>query len=165
MDSGGIVPNVRKPVKNKEIGLNLGHMMKVTLYTVGELPKGPFEDIGGEFRKRLKKFVDFSEKSFKDAERLVESLPADSILIVLDAGGKEFTSETFAKQLSSYIDRGEKLAFILGGPHGLPPELKKRAHLCLSLSMMTTTHDLAHLFFLEQLYRGLTIVKGVRYHY
>lgn len=139
--------------------------MKVSLFAVGTFPKGPFLEIGEEFRKRLQKFTDYEERAFKDVERLLESLPKDGIVIVLDAAGKEFTSEAFADKLSTYIDRGEKLTFVLGGPHGLPEELKTRAHLTLSLSQMTTTHDLAHLFFLEQLYRAFTIVKGITYHY
>jgi 23S rRNA (pseudouridine1915-N3)-methyltransferase len=140
-------------------------MMKIALLTVGSFPKGPFSEIGDEFTKRLKKFADFEERSFKDTERLLESLPTGGILIVLDAAGKTFTSEAFSKTLETYIDRGERLTFVLGGPHGLPEDLKKRATLCLSLSEMTTTHDLAHIFFLEQLYRAFTIVKGVTYHY
>jgi 23S rRNA (pseudouridine1915-N3)-methyltransferase len=140
-------------------------MFKVSLYAIGAIPKGPFEEIASEFEKRLGKFSDYAERVFKDEEKLVEAIPSDAVLIVLDAAGKELGSEAFAQKLSSYIDAGDKLIFILGGPHGLSPELKKRAHLCLSLSQMTTTHDLAHLFFLEQLYRAFTIVKGVTYHY
>lgn len=140
-------------------------MFKVSLFTVGSIPKGPFEEIAAEFQKRLGKFSDYAERSFKDESKLSEAIPSDSVLIVLDAAGKELSSETFAAKLSSYIDAGDKLVFVLGGPHGLSDELKKRAHLLLSLSQMTTTHDLAHVFFLEQLYRGFTIVKGVTYHY
>lgn len=140
-------------------------MFKVSLYTVGTIPKGPFLDIALEFQKRLGKFCDYVERPFKDEEKLVEAIPSDSVVIVLDAAGKELSSEAFAERLSSYIDAGDKAIFVLGGPHGLSSELKKRAHLCLSLSQMTTTHDLAHIFFLEQLYRAFTIVKGIQYHY
>ncbi|MFA5945873.1 MAG: 23S rRNA (pseudouridine(1915)-N(3))-methyltransferase RlmH [Patescibacteria group bacterium] len=140
-------------------------MFKVSLFTVGSIPKGPFQEIAEEFQKRLGKFCDYVERPFKDEQKLVEAIPSDSVLIVLDALGKELSSEALAGKLSSYIDAGDKLVFILGGPHGLSDELKKRAHLCLSLSQMTTTHDLAHVFFLEQLYRGFTIVKRVTYHY
>ncbi len=140
-------------------------MFKVSLFTVGSIPKGPFLEIASEYQKRLGKFCDFVERPFKDEEKLVEAIPSDSVIIVLEALGKEMSSETLASKLSSYIDAGDKLVFILGGPHGLSDELKKRAHLCLSLSQMTTTHDLAHVFFLEQLYRAFTIVKGVTYHY
>ncbi|MFA5947206.1 MAG: 23S rRNA (pseudouridine(1915)-N(3))-methyltransferase RlmH [Patescibacteria group bacterium] len=140
-------------------------MFKVSLFTVGTIPKGPFLEIAQEFQKRLGKFSDYGERSFKDEAKLVEAIPSGSVVIVLDAAGKEMTSESLAAKLSSYIDAGDKLVFVLGGPHGLSNDLKKRAHLCLSLSQMTTTHDLAHLFFLEQLYRGFTIVKGIQYHY
>lgn len=139
--------------------------MKVTLMAVGTLPKGPFSEIGEDFQKRLKKFVDFEQRTFKDEERLKEALPTGAIVMVLEATGKTFSSQAFAKKIESYLDTGERLVFILGGPHGLSDELKKSAHVQLSLSSMTTTHDLAHLFFLEQLYRAFTIVKGITYHY
>ena len=140
-------------------------MFKVSLYTVGSIPKGPFQDIAVEFQKRLGKFCDYVERPYRDEQKLVEAIPTGSVIIVLDAEGKEMSSEAFASKLEQYLDAGDKLVFVLGGPHGLSDELKKRAHLCLSLSQMTTTHDLAHVFFLEQLYRGFTIVKGIQYHY
>lgn len=122
-------------------------------------------DIGADFATRLKKFVDLDRKSVKSDERLADAIPKDSFVIVLEATGKQFTSEAFATKLQTLVDTGQPLAIILGGPHGVPSELKARADLLLSLSPMTTTHDLAHLFFLEQLYRAFTINKNMTYHY
>lgn len=143
----------------------LAVMLKITLITIGTLPRGPFTAIGDDFRLRLKKFVMLTEKVLSDEKKIDDAIPKNTILIVLDAIGPSLTSETFAHTLKSYEDRGDHLTIILGGPHGLPESLKTRAHLRLSLSPMTTTHDLAHLFFLEQLYRACTINHGVRYHY
>lgn len=140
-------------------------MFKISLISVGVLPKGPFSEIGGDFATRLKKFAELEFKTVKSNDRLADAVPKDSFLIVLEATGKQFTSETFAAKLESWVDSGQKLAIVLGGPHGVPVELKARANLLLSLSPMTTTHDLAHLFFLEQLYRAFTITKGMTYHY
>lgn len=140
-------------------------MFKITFISVGSLPRGPFGDIGDDFATRLKKFAAVDFKTVKSDDRLTEAVPDDAFLIVLEATGKQFTSETFAAKLQTWIDDGQKLAIVLGGPHGVPAELKTRANLLLSLSPMTTTHDLAHVFFLEQLYRAFTITKGMTYHY
>ena len=140
-------------------------MFKIAFVSVGSLPKGSFSDIGEDFATRLKKFAEVEFKSVKTDDRLAEAVPKDSFLIVLEATGKQFTSEAFAAKLQSWVDNGQKLAIVLGGPHGVSQELKDKADLLLSLSPMTTTHDLAHLFFLEQLYRAFTITKGMTYHY
>ncbi len=140
-------------------------MFKITIVSVGYLPKGPFSDLGGDFATRLKKFAEVEFKTVKTDDRLFEAIPKDSFVIVLEATGKQFTSEAFAAKLQTWIDDGLKLAIVFGGPHGVPAELKHRADLLLSLSPMTTTHDLAHVFFLEQLYRAFTITRGMTYHY
>ena len=140
-------------------------MFKIAIISVGVLPRGPFSDIGADFATRLKKFAELEFKSVKTDDRLSDAIPTDSFLIVLEATGKQFTSEAFAAKLQTLVDDGRRLTIVLGGPHGVPAELKARANLLLSLSPMTTTHDLAHLFFLEQLYRAFTITKGMTYHY
>ncbi|MDQ5952003.1 MAG: rRNA (pseudouridine1915-N3)-methyltransferase [Patescibacteria group bacterium] len=143
----------------------LALMFKITFITVGSLPKGPFTAIGDDFTTRLKKFAEIELKSVKTDDRLIEAIPKGSFVIALEATGKQYSSENFAAKLQNFIDNGQKLTVILGGPHGIPVELKAKANLLLSLSPMTTTHDLAHLFFLEQLYRAFTITKGMTYHY
>lgn len=140
-------------------------MLKVTLITIGTLPKGPFASIGDDFRLRLKKFAMVTQKVVSDVSKIDDALPKDNIIIVLDAIGPKLTSEALAATIKTYEDQGDHLTFVLGGPNGLPESLKERAHLRLSLSSMTTTHDLAHLFFLEQLYRACTINHGTKYHY
>jgi 23S rRNA (pseudouridine1915-N3)-methyltransferase len=140
-------------------------MFKITFISVGSLPRGPFAAVGEDFSTRLKKFAEVEFKAVKSDDRLANAIPKDSFVIVLEATGKLLTSEAFAAKLQTWVDQGQKLAIVLGGPHGVPQDLKTRADLQLSLSPMTTTHDLAHLFFLEQLYRAFTITKGMTYHY
>lgn len=152
-------------LRTRDFPLIYALMLKVSLIAVGDFPRGPFMDLGIDFKKRLGKFMDFQEISVKNDEKLRQAIPTGATIIVLEATGKAFSSEQFATRIGKAIDMGEKLVFILGGPHGVPDDIKKEAHLLLSLSPMTTTHDLAHLFFLEQLYRACTIVKGITYHY
>lgn len=142
-------------------------MLRMTFITVGPLPKGPFSDLAREWEKQLKPFVKLERKTVKDEAAVIRALDqlVPSVLWVLEADGKPRTSEQFAKVVGTAEDHGDHVVVVLGGPHGLSDPLKKQADLLLSLSAMTTTHDLAHLFFLEQLYRAFTILRGKTYHY
>lgn len=140
-------------------------MLRMTLVTIGDLPRGPFQELALGWEKQLKAYVKLEKKVVADEPAAVRSIPDGSVLVVLEASGKALTSEALAKWVGQSEDRGEHITVVLGGPHGLSAELKKRANLLLSLSAMTTTHDLAHLFFLEQLYRSFTILRGKTYHY
>jgi 23S rRNA (pseudouridine1915-N3)-methyltransferase len=84
---------------------------------------------------------------------------------LLDAKGKALDSEGFAKQCEQWESHGDHVTFCLGGPKGISDEMKKKFDGMIALSPMTTTHDLAHLFFLEQLYRAMTICHHRPYHY
>ena len=139
----------------------------MTFISVGSLPKGPFSELAEGWEKQLKPFVKLEKKVVKDETSILRSIAAStpSVTLVLEAGGKGLTSEGFSKWIEQREDAGDHIVVILGGPHGLSDALKKRADLLLSLSAMTTTHDLAHLFFLEQLYRAFTILRGKTYHY
>jgi 23S rRNA (pseudouridine1915-N3)-methyltransferase len=57
-----------------------------------------------------------------------------------------------------------ELVLVVGGAYGLSESVKKRGDLLLSLSSMTFTHQMVRLFLLEQIYRGLTILRNEPYH-
>ena len=57
-----------------------------------------------------------------------------------------------------------RLAFAIGGDEGLDAAVRERAWRVLRLSSMTLPHRLARLVLLEQLYRGLTLLRGEPYH-
>ena len=59
----------------------------------------------------------------------------------------------------------ENLVFFVGGPYGFSPAVYARATGRLALSRMTMTHEMARMFFAEQLYRAVTIIKGLPYHH
>lgn len=138
-------------------------MIHLTFITVGDLPKGPFQEIRNDFVKRLTPYVKLDHRVVKSADNI--RVPEGSYLVVLDERGKNVTSKFAAQMLKRIEDQGQHMTVVLGGPKGLPEEIKKRADVLLALSKMTTTHDLAHLFFLEQLYRAMTINRGKEYHY
>lgn len=136
-------------------------MLKILLLTVGELPSGGFQEIGDNFIHFLKKYASLETRSYKTPKALLEKAPDGAFL--LDERGASYSSRSFAALLTKYEDRGDTFALILGGPDGFTASEKQRFQK-ISLSPMTTTHDVAHIFVLEQLFRGLSIVHGSSYH-
>ena len=86
-------------------------------------------------------------------------------IVALAPAGKQLSSEELAELLSRWEDQGvREIAFLIGGPTGLAPELVLKADYVLSLSRMTFTHEMARLLVLEQLYRAFSIKAGTGYH-
>jgi 23S rRNA (pseudouridine1915-N3)-methyltransferase len=139
-------------------------MYQIDIITIGDLPHGAFQEIRAEYQKFLGKYTTINHRVIKDDADLLARVNPDSFLVVLEATGKNLTSEAFANTIKQKIDLGQSITFVIGGAHGLSPEIKASAHLLLSLSAMTTTHDLAQLFFYEQLFRTFTIIHGTGYH-
>lgn len=140
-------------------------MLKLRLFSVGDIARGAFAEIRDHYVKSLSSYVKFEHVVVKDVEAFAKHLMSDAFTIVLDEHGKTMSSDVFAKQIGALKDSGRHVDVFLGGAFGIPQALKDSADLRLSLSPMTTTHDLAHLFFLEQLYRARTIHTGKKYHY
>jgi 23S rRNA (pseudouridine1915-N3)-methyltransferase len=86
------------------------------------------------------------------------------VKVVLDPAGVEWTSHELAEQVKKWEGTGIKaVAFIIGGPKGLAPELVSRADKRWSLSRLTLTHEMARVLLFEQLYRAYTIVHNLPY--
>lgn len=155
--------------------------MKITLLTIGD-NEDKYLATGFElYGKRLQHYANFdtvtipsqkNKSNSKEAAMLAESkeilkkLASTDLVLLLDEKGKEFSSVEFSKQIQKYLNMpGKRMVFIIGGPYGFAPEIRERAQQTLSLSKMTFNHQMAKLFFLEQLYRAMTILKGEPYHH
>jgi 23S rRNA (pseudouridine1915-N3)-methyltransferase len=100
----------------------------------------------------------------KETKRISDALRPGSLTILLDPEGAEWTSQDLAGQLKSWEDNGVKeIAFVVGGPNGLAPELVARADKRWSLSRLTLTHEMARVLLVEQLYRAFMIAHGLPY--
>lgn len=138
-------------------------MIYMTLYTVGETPRGPMRELVDEYKKFLSRFAKIDHRVVTSIDGILNRLP-EGRLIVLEATGKQLTSEKFASYIEGLDSQGEKVTCIIGGPFGIPIDVKQKADLLLSLSPMTTTHDLALILLLEQLFRAFSIIQGNSYH-
>lgn len=100
----------------------------------------------------------------EEGERMLARLPARAQLIALEVGGKPWSSEQLARELERWMMEGRDVAFAVGGPVGLAPEVSARAAQRWSLSALTLPHTLVRPVVAEALYRAWSIVKGLPYH-
>lgn len=100
----------------------------------------------------------------KDSQRISDRLSSPGTTVLLDPQGTEWSSEELATEVRRWENSGTKeVAFIVGGPKGVSPELSRRVGKRWSLSRLTLTHEMARVVLLEQLYRAYTIIHGLPY--
>jgi 23S rRNA (pseudouridine1915-N3)-methyltransferase len=100
----------------------------------------------------------------KEGERMLAAIPPKAFIVALQVNGKSMSSEQLAAFLQARAQEGRDIAFLIGGPDGIAPELDAKANLRWSLSSLTLPHALARVIVAEALYRAVTIVKGHPYH-
>lgn len=156
--------------------------MKITLLAIGKTNAKYLQEGIDQYTKRLSHYIPFELKILPDVkttkalttdkqkemegEMFMSAIQQGDWVTLLDERGKEFTSRDFA----SYIDKKmitipKNLIFIIGGPYGFSKAMYDRANEKLSLSKMTFSHEMIRLFFVEQIYRAMTILKGEPYHH
>lgn len=156
--------------------------MKITLILNGKSEDDYLLTGISAYEKRLKHYIPFEtvvipalkntkalsieQQKEKEGELLFKEIQSTDRLILLDEGGKEYNSVDFSGFLQQQMNTGIKnLVFVVGGPYGFSDEVYKRANGKISLSRMTFSHQMVRLFFVEQLYRGMTILKNEPYHH
>jgi 23S rRNA (pseudouridine1915-N3)-methyltransferase len=82
--------------------------------------------------------------------------------VLLDAGGRTYDSEAFARWLEARRQAGRDVCFVIGGAFGV--ELAGTDH-TLSFGPLTLPHLLARVVLLEQLYRAHKILANEPYHH
>ncbi len=106
-----------------------------------------------------------TEVKRKEGEMILQRINEGDRVVLLDEKGKRFDSLRFADYIQLQMNSGlRNLVYIVGGAWGFSEEVYQRANDKLSLSDMTTTHQLIRLFFTEQLYRAFTILNRHPYH-
>lgn len=156
--------------------------MKIKLICVGKTIKPFLKDGEQEYLKRLKHYTPvekieipelknakkLSEEQIKQQEGqlILNQIKPGELIVLLDERGKQFGSIDFSKYLQKKFNSGGKgIAFIIGGAYGFSDEIYAKATDKISLSKMTFSHQMVRMFFLEQIYRGFTILKGEPYHH
>lgn len=150
--------------------------MKFRIIWTGKTRDARLRSLIEDYTERLSHFVRCEVSEIKEADRpdktgidketrrISDALRPGSLTVLLDPEGAEWTSHELAAQVRGWENSGVKeVAFVIGGPNGLAPELVTRADKRWSLSRLTLTHEMARVLLLEQLYRAFTIVHGLPY--
>ncbi|SFS80990.1 23S rRNA (pseudouridine(1915)-N(3))-methyltransferase RlmH [Sphingobacterium wenxiniae] len=156
--------------------------MKITLICIGKTDENYIQSGIENYLKRLKHYITFNmlvipdvkqaknltqaQQKSKEGELILKNISNLDFVVLLDEKGKEYTS----KQFSAFIEQKmigsvNHLVFVIGGPYGFAEEVYARANQQLSLSKMTFSHQMIRLFFVEQVYRAFTILRGEPYHH
>lgn len=98
----------------------------------------------------------------RESARLLAELDRSEKLVALDRSGRALNSEQLASTLPRWTT--PRALFVLGGPLGHHEKLLQRAEDVWSLGPLTLPHELARVVLIEQLYRAMTIIRGVPYH-
>jgi len=115
--------------------------------------------------KNSKNLSEVQQKQ-KEGELILKKISTTDTLILLDENGKQIDSVDFSSYLQKHMNSGIKqLVFAIGGPYGFSEDVYIKANGKLSLSKMTFSHQMIRLFFIEQLYRGFTILRNEPYHH
>jgi 23S rRNA (pseudouridine1915-N3)-methyltransferase len=100
----------------------------------------------------------------REGERVLAALRREDYLVALDERGTEFSTRELAAWLRTRMEEGTDVAFVIGGPDGLAPEVLSRSRLRWSLSRLTLPHALVRVLLAEQLYRATSLLAGHPYH-
>ena len=155
--------------------------MKITLLVVGKTTDTHIELLIQEYQKRLTHYIPFAlqiipelkntksitpeQQKQAEGELILRAITPNTDLVLLDEHGKEFRSVEFADYVQKRMSSGRDVVFVVGGPYGFSEGVYQRANGKISLSKMTFSHQVVRLFFVEQLYRAMTILRGEPYHH
>ena len=154
---------------------------RCTIVCVGK-PRGWAAEASEDYSRRLRRYfpvdtIEISEENInrlsrgevlsREGDRILKRLPADAYIISLDREkGKQLPSERVADKLEDFGVSGHgHVAFAIGGPLGLSPEVVRRSQELWSFGPITLPHALARVVLLEQLYRAVKIQRKEKYHW
>ena len=155
--------------------------MRIKLLVVGKTTDIRVASLIDDYQNRLKHYIPFSievlpelrnakslseeQQKKAEGEMILKTVSAAEEMILLDEHGKEFRSVEFSDYLQKKMSAGRDIVFVVGGPYGFSESVYQRANGKISLSKMTFSHQMVRLFFVEQIYRAMTILRHEPYHH
>lgn len=155
--------------------------MKITLLVVGKTTDQRLQTLIDDYQQRLKHYIPFeivvipdlrnakalTQAQIKEQEGLeiLRRITPAMEVVLLDEHGREYRSIEYAQWIQKKMSAGRDITFIVGGPYGFSTAVYERADGKISLSKMTFSHQMIRLFFTEQIYRAMTILRGEPYHH
>lgn len=154
--------------------------MRIYLITVGQKMPSWVKQGYEEYAKRLPrecelvlkeipagkrgKNSDIKRITRDEGERMLAALPKNCHIVTLDIPGKNWTTPNLATAMKGWLDNGQDVALLVGGPEGLADSVKQLARESWSLSKLTFPHPLVRIVVAEQIYRAWSIINNHPYH-
>lgn len=141
--------------------------MKIRLLMLGKTRREEIRALLDDYIRRIARYAEIDVSELRDgspaAMRKLKIEPSATV-VLLDAAGKQLTSQQFARWLGDLRDRGAReIIFLCGDAEGFPAELRAGAKQRISLSTLTMPHEFARVVLAEQIYRALAILAGHPY--
>ena len=155
-------------------------MLTVKLLCVGKLKESYWRDAVAEYEKRLRplckwELIELPEARLpqepsqaeidaaleKEGEQLLRRTAGKIYPLCIE--GKAVDSQGMAKRLAGAMQSPGAVTFVIGSSYGLAPAVKAAGE-GISMSPMTFPHQLARVMLCEQIYRGVQILSGTKYH-
>ena len=146
--------------------------MRLIIASVGQKPPAWAETAYEEFERRFPPEMRLDLKAVKaepragrapaqlmqaEAKRLEGVLPPGVRRVILDERGTRWTTRALDDRLAFWRGDGRDVAFLIGGPDGLDPELKATADETARLSDLTLPHAFVRPLLAEALYRAWSL--------
>lgn len=152
--------------------------MLIKILAIGKINNSPYKEIFDIYQKRIKWKINIKELEVKEnskkisnkiiidkEERLIlDQIDQYEILICLDLGGENISTEDLSEIITNYRHSGKKICFAIGGASGFGKKIKKRADRVISFGKITLPHLMARCVLIEQIYRSYTISNNHPYH-
>lgn len=142
--------------------------MKINIIAVGKL-QSEFKTLFDAYKKKISFYselnmIEVKEVNHdnievqrqKETELILQAIPKGSRAILCALNGKQYTSEEFA----TFFEE-DNITFVIGGSHGVDETQFKEK---INFSKMTFPHQMFRVMLIEQIFRGLSIKNGLKYH-
>jgi 23S rRNA (pseudouridine1915-N3)-methyltransferase len=141
--------------------------VRIRLVLLGKTRREEIRRLLDDYAGRIRRYSEIEISELRDASpsavRKIKIEPGATV-VLLDAAGKQFTSQQFARWLGDLRDRGTReITFLCGDAEGFPNELRAGAKHKISLSTLTMPHEFARVVLAEQIYRAFAILAGHPY--
>jgi 23S rRNA (pseudouridine1915-N3)-methyltransferase len=141
--------------------------MKIRFIMLGKMRRKEASALFDDYAGRIRHYAEVEVNELRDAGPAALrklKLESSATVVLLDAAGKQLTSQQFARWLGDLRDHGTReLVFLCGDAEGFPDELRASAKQKISLSMLTMPHEFARVLMAEQIYRAFAILAGHPY--
>ncbi len=141
----------------------------IRVLAIGKVKDRRLAGLADDFLKRLRPMAPAEvvelkdskpEKEGRDMVAKLGSPDGSQLVVAMDEHGDDLTST----DLSRILGQHGNIVFLVGGADGLGTAARQRANRTIRLSSLTLTHEMARVLLLEQVYRGLSILRGKPYH-